>query len=258
MTFTKQFSKLLIMSGQSSNLLSFLLLSMKKIIAICNLTFSRRDNTSRGVNLLGYIHNTDTPKNETYRYDTARLYKRHFTLFLSMFRLPSALESSRLGVKSWLWRIFSTTSSASTRVSSILLSWDSMESCFTGCLGREYRRVIFRRVWPLIAESTVCSSYWIYISLSAKQGCGQPVRRRIPAEQLEIMPVFSRLTVAATHLPVLLNAANSVIPQQSWHIFLIRHSWQLLPDVWHSLSCDCVLITRQQHTFLAYWLLSVH
>lgn len=50
---------------------------------------------------------------------------------------PSALESRRLGVKSWLWRIFSTTSSASTRVSSILFSWDSMESCFTRCLRGE-------------------------------------------------------------------------------------------------------------------------
>lgn len=53
--------------------------------------------------------------------------------------IPSALESIRLGVKSWLWRIFSTTSSASTLVSSILFSWDSIEFCFTGCLRGGYR-----------------------------------------------------------------------------------------------------------------------
>lgn len=43
----------------------------------------------------------------------------------------SALESK---LKSWLWSIFSTISSASTLVASTLFSCDSTESCFTGCL----------------------------------------------------------------------------------------------------------------------------
>lgn len=54
--------------------------------------------------------------------------------YSSVPRTPSALESR---LKSWLCRIFSTTSSASTLVSSTRFSWDSTESCFTGPLWKE-------------------------------------------------------------------------------------------------------------------------
>lgn len=47
---------------------------------------------------------------------------------------PSALESKKPWLKSWLCRIFSIMSSASTLVASTLFSWFSMEFCFTGCL----------------------------------------------------------------------------------------------------------------------------
>lgn len=147
-----------------------------------------------GKNLPGNMQNIDTPKNKTCRYGDSDTAKDSLTMFLWMCGLPSALESSRLGVKSWLWRIFSTTSSASTRVSSILFSWDSMESCFTGCLRGGYESHFLVNLttngFHHKLKMLFVSSYWIYISFSAKQGCGQPVSRGTPSKQLEMMPVL--------------------------------------------------------------------
>ncbi len=52
----------------------------------------------------------------------------------SFLKVPSLLESSMLRLKSWPCRIVSMISSASTLVASTRFSWDSTESCFTGCL----------------------------------------------------------------------------------------------------------------------------
>lgn len=121
-------------------------------------------------------------------------------MFPWMSSLPSVLESSRLGVKSWLWRIFSTTSSASTRVSSILFSWDSIESCFTGCLRGGYRKVKFLSVWQWMASTTNWRCYFFLILNLIISVCRQTMETKavrgtfiFTSTDIRVLP-FSHLT----------------------------------------------------------------